>query len=469
MDPVPTLGQTNQLPLPSIDEPLPASLEVNNLAQALFAGSRDPIGATTNRSNTSFAFTSLSTQSKSDQADQAVRAFAQALLGIEPDPTENLIPLGGALAGFEAEEAWGLDSLFGLLEPSDLGGTIPPMSPSLLQPNHQQKVFVNPLLGLKDSPTDSGLHTSSESNQVGAPASPDPFASRSTADPPIASVDWWNEPESEPNLPIGPARRRRERGPQSHPYQVASKPESSSPGASSTAKRPNSPTFFWLGRDKGWRFPPKLVEGAQRPTIGRHILAECIRCQQLVLPTPDAIASHQKLHGGNGELLCGHDSCIATFDTPTNRTTHLIKFHGINREEYCSLCQNNLHLPQSRSAIGCFQEHFLRHHLGVEDWKCLDCDDKKRRGRRVTTLDHLSRHHKDKHPDTRKSKDEIAEHYFNPNTGLPSNAHFFTTKEGKTLIAAYPNGRPPQDPRPVDWGEVQVIIHQSPSSADETN
>jgi len=462
----PTDQNSRLPPLPSGASPPISAEDVSALANMLLGAIGDQTGAIRDQTGaiaplftTSFAFTSSSTQSQLAQDPQRPHDLALALLaGLHP--TGSPISLGAPLQGLGQEQAPALPSpsLLSLPDLSSIGE--PEQNPG------REAAFQAALFRMT---TDGSPLYRFALNQGAGPG--DLFGSALTFGDQAHQRQIGEETQHQLHSPSGApgrARRGRQDLQSSHPYQPASSPPQHLSAASSAASGQNTPTFFWLGPDSGWIFPPKPVEGAQRPQIGQDILAQCSTCGSFVLPTPDVIASHQKLHGGNGNLPCGYgDKCHETFTHLKARTTHLTRAHSIYKEEHCPVCQGGFQVQDSRSPIDCLQEHIWRRHFDVEAWKCLICNEKPRHGGvEITTLFRLYKHYTSKHREDPTTNQEIKAHYINLDTGLPWNAHYFTTDDGKTKIAIYPKDIQPPNPHPVDW--TQATIKYPSPQADQT-
>ena len=445
-------GQSSQPPTQSLNSPY-LSAEVDDVAQALLAHLGDTIPDRT-VSTAPPTFQGVSIPPWSEQ-DRAAGDLARAALGLGAYPTGNAIPLGAPFQGFDQGQALVPPNLFDdRLFPGSMD-TTSAIAPPFLQPNpnpeNEDDLGEGLLQFIIDSTRDSSGGESTPTTRGEGGAHP-------------------TSSQQQLGREIGPARRERQARPSSHPYLPPTTPLHLSAAASSAASRQNTSTFFWLGRDSGWIFPPKPVEGAQRPQIGQDILAQCLSCQLFVLPIPDVIAEHQKLHGGDGKLICGHNSCASTFPNKASRTLHLASAHKVEKELYCPVCKMDFKQKKSRSYSTLLVEHFFAHHFGVEIWKCISCD------MNAKSQEHLVTHYATCRPmDSNKggtvyrtmTPSEIKSLYIDSDTGLPLNAHYFTADDGKAKIALYPKGKEPPNPHPVDWR--QAVISQPSSATDETS
>ena len=214
--------------------------------------------------------------------------------------------------------------------------------------------------------------------------------------------------------------------------------------AESAARIENPASFFWLDESMGWRFPQQPAERTEPLVEGQNILAQCVSCNTLVLPTPEAIAMHEKSHGKTGKLICGHNKCTHTFSCPRLRTEHIKDSHSIISEQYCPFCKNNSIRQHSRSFSTSLAEHIFKAHFHIENWQCSICHTQ------TETLWNLYNHYarnRETHP---TQPEQIRDEFIDKATGLPLNAHYLE-KNGVNKIVAFPNGKPPQIPNPVDW------------------
>jgi len=236
--------------------------------------------------------------------------------------------------------------------------------------------------------------------------------------------------------------RRRSEPKRSHPYQrPATSPKNrertTNPRAASSAAPSSSSTVFWLDNDQ-WKFIPETK------------LAQCLSCETLVLPTPDAIWSHDQQHDQNAGLRCGHNNCERRFTAPSGRTTHVKNDHGII-EQHCPFCETTIEPPPKYYVN--LEEHFFSEHLMIQNWKCPFC---------VVLPLHLQllySHCRSSHMDKKISRQELWDCFIDRNTGLPCNAHFVLPGDERA-ITAYAKGTTPKKPNSVNWSMPPPIGHE---------
>jgi len=483
MDPLQSRPPTDELVV-APTQPSQAAQDLDNFARRLFAATNGALGYQAETAPAPASATTLEFSSNLLQQNQEVQNLALGLLGglfQRFDQTQTSLSLGS----FASTSTLGIGGQQ-LEFPPTTQVSIPKLPPLLppLVPNHEPAAngnsgnmfgnfqgtslpspLVPPFISPTTIPTDLSLsgeaHSASSALlSLSREAHSASSALLSLSGVAGSQIESWQETQHQSRSPSGApgaARRERQHPQSSHPYHLASSNPQHLSAASSAANGQNTSTFFWLGPDSGWIFPPKPVEGAQRPQIGQDILAQCRTCGLFVLPIPDVIAEHQGLHRGDTFLICGHDSCKESFPNLASRTRHLNNFHDkVTKEQYCLACKNDIPVPTYRSYFSFLAEHFLWDHFHVKSWQCAFC------GSDRVTLETLYNHHRQAHSDTPKSKDDLRTDYINLNTGLPCNARYVSV-DGSTIITAYSKNQQLPNTGEVDW--KAALIHHPFSSA----